>query len=234
MIEKIYSIVNSDESLRAEFDAHLGSRELYKFIKDTIENSQNVLLVIDGEKKELPEIMDTYSDTWGKLVKLMTLKKFVNGSEMILSCHPEFERIDIPTVEEADVENQEDNVAISEEYHLEGVSEVVKTIYRKLKEEAIKMDASLRFNPQKYYISIIDRRNVAYFTFRKKKLHLTVPLHEERVLTLIKKNTVKHLSDGVQRFWGNSRPWCSVVISSTDALSEVVDVLKVVLAENRL
>jgi len=232
LIEKIYSIVNSDASLRSEFARHIGSRELYKFIKDTVENSQNILIVIDKEKKELPEIMDTYSDTWGKLVKLMTFRRFVNGEEVILVAHPEFDRIEIPAVEEDDAHDQEGATEYSEEYHLEDVSEVVKTIYHKLKEEALNINATALFNPQKYYLSIKCPRNIAFFSFRKKKLHLTVPLPEERVRELIRHNTVKRLSDGVQRFWGSGKPWCKIVISSTEALDEVVGVLKEVLPES--
>ena len=71
LVEKIFSIVNTNRDLRREFKKYLGEREIYKFIKDVIENSQNILLIIDTEKDELPEIMETYSDTWGKMVKLL-------------------------------------------------------------------------------------------------------------------------------------------------------------------
>lgn len=232
LIEKIYSIVNADPSLRAEFAKHLGTRELYKFIKDTIENSQNILLVLDEQKKELPEIMDTYADTWGKLVKLMTFKKFVNAGDVILACQPEFERIEIPETAEGGDEDQEESVTYSEEYHLDGVSDLVKVVYHKLKDHVLRINSSLRFNPQKYYISIKDRRNLAFFMFRKKKLHLTVPLREEQARKHVKRHTVKSLSESVQRFWGGGHPWCRITIASDDNLAEVVEVLHAVLPKN--
>ena len=37
-------------------------KEIFKFISDLVEDSQNILLVIDDEKPELEEIMNTYSD----------------------------------------------------------------------------------------------------------------------------------------------------------------------------
>lgn len=66
LVEKIFSIVNVDIELKNEFKNYLKNREIYKFIKDVIDNSKNILLLIDGEKKELPEIIETYSDTWEK------------------------------------------------------------------------------------------------------------------------------------------------------------------------
>lgn len=73
LVEKIFSIVNTDVNLKRRFKKYLGEREIYKFVKDVIESSQNILLIMDGEKDELPEIIDTYTDTWGKLVRVLTL-----------------------------------------------------------------------------------------------------------------------------------------------------------------
>src|SRR5690606_30762195 len=77
LIEKLYTLITSDDSLRANFMQRIGNQEIFKFIKDTIENSQNILLILDNEKKELPEIINTYPDTWGKMVKLTLLRAYV-------------------------------------------------------------------------------------------------------------------------------------------------------------
>ena len=69
LVEKLFSTINTDGALRNEMKAHIGHQEIYKFLSDIVENSQNILLIIDGDKTELPEILDTYSDTWGKMVK---------------------------------------------------------------------------------------------------------------------------------------------------------------------
>jgi hypothetical protein len=63
LVEKIFQIIKNDYTIFQEFKSHIKENELYKFIKDTVEKSQNILLILDGEKEELPEIMDTYSET---------------------------------------------------------------------------------------------------------------------------------------------------------------------------
>ena len=50
LIEKLYSIFDNDDGLLQELKIKLGKKEIFKFLKDTIENSQNILLIIDGEK----------------------------------------------------------------------------------------------------------------------------------------------------------------------------------------
>ncbi len=81
LVEKLFSIINADAALRSEFKKFLGEQEIFKFLKDISEESQNILLVIDGDKVELPEIVNTYTDTWGKLVKILKVKKFTNENE---------------------------------------------------------------------------------------------------------------------------------------------------------
>src|SRR6185437_4085855 len=71
LVDKIFKIITGDINLKKEFKKYLGEIEIYKFIKDTIESSQNILIIIDGEKKEMPEIIETYTDTLGKMVKHM-------------------------------------------------------------------------------------------------------------------------------------------------------------------
>lgn len=69
LIDKLFSTINTDDGLKGEFKKYLGGQEVYKFLSDIIESSQNILLVTDGIINELPEIMDTYTDTWGKMVR---------------------------------------------------------------------------------------------------------------------------------------------------------------------
>ncbi len=69
LIEKIFSLVQSDKALENEFKQFLKGKEIFKFIKDTIENSQNILIVIDEIKPELPEMTDTYTE-WSKMFRI--------------------------------------------------------------------------------------------------------------------------------------------------------------------
>src|SRR5688572_24482054 len=150
LIEKIYSKVDSDAELKKEFKKFLGEKEIFKFIKDTVEASQNILIVIDGQKAELPEIIDTYSDTWGKMVKVMVLKKFTSGPDFIYTVDPEFSDLEYSTIE---IANKDDGSEITIESHLDGVKDYVKTIYNTLFTKLQEYDDTLIFNPKKYYIS---------------------------------------------------------------------------------
>lgn len=222
LIEKIFSIVNTDLILKKEFKKYLGEKEIYKFIKDTIENSQNILLIMDNDKNELPEIISTYTDTWGKMVKTMILKKFVNGDESIFTLTPDFENIEFADAESLETTDEESE--FTEELHLEGVNDTVRKIYLRIKKELLDYNKNLIFNPKKYYISVVQKKNVAFILFRKKKVRLVVLLPEEKVKDKIKNHIIKELSEGVQRFW--NAPSCEIIIDSEEHIDEVIDLLK--------
>ena len=50
LIEKLFSFIKSNPELEQEFKQHLGKKEIYKALKDIIENSQNILLILDETK----------------------------------------------------------------------------------------------------------------------------------------------------------------------------------------
>lgn len=229
-IEKIFTIINSDPELRKEFKKYLGEKEIYKSIKDTIENSQKILLILDGDKQELPEITDTYTDTWGKIVRVMILKKYVYQNEFIFSLNPEFEGLEVPTetrVEEGDLEETV-YTPFTEEYHLEGINPEIKEIYLAIKSRLQNKDASINFNPQKYYISIRIKKNAAYMELRKKKIGIVILLSENVIEKNIKHYTITKLSLGVQQFYGQE---CSRVnVDNSKYLDEVISLLELALA----
>jgi len=224
LVEKIFSIINTESSLKREFKKYLGQKEIFKFIKDSIENSQNILLILDNDMKELPEIITTYSDTWGKMVKVMILKKFVNGGEVIYSLYPDFENIEFADADSVERVEKNETIEYTEEFHLEGIDESIKKAYFKIKEQLNDLNSNLRFNPQKYYISIVHNKNIAYFQFRKKKIRLVVTVPIELVQQKIQYHKLKQLSDGVQRFWNS--PSCEIIIESDDNIDEVINLLK--------
>ena len=90
LAKNLFSIISADLVLKSEFKKYLGEKEISMFLMDACENSQNILLVIDGEKVELTEIMNTCTDTWGKLVKIMKVKAFTDENETLVSVEPEF------------------------------------------------------------------------------------------------------------------------------------------------
>jgi predicted transport protein len=229
LVEKMFAVITNDGELKKEFKRHLGDREIYKFLKDTIENSQNILLILDGDKSELPEITETYSDTWGKMVKQLIIKKYTNSVDTIFTMNPDFESIEYVDVED-ESKKESEKKEYSEEYHLDGISEVIKKVYVQLKDELLVYDSSLFFNPQKYYISIIKDRNLAFFKIRKKKITLVVMLPEDDVRDMISHHSIKHLSDPVQRFYNG--PCCAIIIEDDLYLSEISNVLKKIISKN--
>lgn len=232
LIEKIFTLINSDQILKIEFKKHLGDHEIYKFLKDTVEKSQNILLVIDGEKKELPEITETYTDTWGKMVKLILIKKFCHGPEAIYTIHPEFENIEFVDIED-EVDPDTDEVdEYTEEYHLEGVSETVRNTYHILKEDLLASDPTLVFNPQKYYLSVRKGRNIAFFMFSRKKIRLVVMNPEDDTRKDILHHPIKTLTPKVQKFWNG--PSCAIIIESQENIDEINKLLRKLILKNSM
>lgn len=220
LVEKVFTIVNNDEKLREEFKKLIGEKEIYKFIKDTIEQSQNILLIIDDEKKELPEITDTYSDTWGKMVKVILIRKFKYVDEIIYTMHPEFENLEFADIGEKETE---ENDYYTEKYHLEGASDDIKKIYNNIKIKLTKTNKDVIFNPQKYYISIKANRNVAFFLIRRKKIVLVVMNPERNTKKEIKHHIIKKLSPGIQKFYNG--PCCAIIVDSEKHLNEIFKLL---------
>ncbi len=229
LMEKIFAFINNDNDIKKEFKKYLGEKEIYKFIKDTIERSQNILLVIDGDKKELPEIMETYSDTWGKMVKLILIKKFIHNGESIYTMHPDFENIEFADIENEISANAED-IEYNEDYHFDGASETVRRIYSDLKADLVNANSSLIFNPQKHYISIRKDRNIAFFITGRKKIRLIVMQSEEVTRKEITQHPIKTLTAGVQKFWNG--PSCAIIIETKENLDEVKVLLRKLVAKN--
>jgi len=222
LIEKIYSIINTDEIIKKEFKKLLGEKETYKFINDTIEGSQNILLIIDGEKDELPEIIDTYTDTWGKLVKIIKINSYRNKSNQVFSMTPDFENIEFQFIEEIQKPISE-GVKYSEEYHLDGVNENIKEAYIEIKKKLINANSEIIFNPQKYYISIVNNRNVVYLKFRKKKISIIAMQPYELIQKEIKNNPVRMLSESVQSFYNG--PCAEIELLNGNNIEEIINLL---------
>ena len=225
LIEKIFSAAQMDKEIEKEFKQFLKGREVFKFIKDTIENSQNILIIIDEMKPELLEMVDTYTE-WSKMVKLLVLKEYRCGEDKLLTLTPDFESAVLGEISGARTEEEEvGKVPHTEEYHLDGVSLEVKEIYQAIKSSLLEFKPSLRFNPQKYYISIVDKKNFAYIYVRKKKLSVVLMLSEEIIRNALKHHKVDPESEGTKRFYGGE--CASIAIEDKSNLDEVIDVLKI-------
>jgi hypothetical protein len=94
LIEKFDQVIKSEPKLEEEFRKHLGKREIYKTVKDAMENNQNILLILDEIKPELQEVFETYTDTWYKMVNLEILKEYIANGKKIFTINPDFEDIE--------------------------------------------------------------------------------------------------------------------------------------------
>lgn len=224
LIEKIYTTILENKEIKKEFEKIIKEKELYKYIKDCIENSENVLLLIDENKKELPEIITTYTDTWGKILKLALLKEYKNGNDKIIALSPEFENIetvDIAMDDDSDISRYN---KFSEEYYLDGKPQEIKDIFFQLKEKLQGAIPDIIFNKQRYYISLRKTRNFGYLEIRKKYIGLVAIAKEEVIKEKIKDYNVSALSASVQKFYNNE---CSYInITNTEALDSIVELLK--------
>jgi len=226
LVEKLYEIFKNDNELQNELKSRIGNREVFKFLKDTIENSQNILIVIDNEKSEFPEIIETYTDTWGKMVKVAILKEYNEqnrNGDTILTMTPDFENIENIDIVSTDIEQTNRPTAYSEDFHLDGVHDEIKKLYEKLRTEMLMRIPTLTFNPQRYYISLRKKRNFAFIKVRKKKIAIVVMAKEQTIRDKIPNYYVATLSDGVQRFYNGE---CARVdITNDKHLAEVIDLL---------
>jgi len=226
LIEKLYTIFEKDDVLRNDLKARIGNKEVFKFLKDTIENSQNILLIIDDEKNELPEITETYTDTWGKMVRVTIFKQYIgqDKSDIILSLSPDFENIENIDIVSTESDIKDKSIIYSEGFHLDGVTEEIKNLYHKLKEELISQIPNLAFNSQRYYISLRKKRNFAFIKIKRKKITIVAMLEENIIRQKIKYHAIESLADGVQRFYNG--PCARIVLTDGKHLNEVIDLLK--------
>ena len=225
LVDKLFTIVDNDKQIHNEFKKYLGQTEVYKFLSDILETSQNILLVSDGNIRELPEIMDTYTDTWGKMVRFIEIKKFTNGNDVVYSVSPDFETIQLVESEGAvEISSEEpEQPKYTEQFHLDDTSQNVKDIYARIKDSAMAIDPKLIFNPQKYYISIKGKKNLSYMEIRKKKIQFIAMLPEEEIRKIILKHPVISLSEGVQAFYNGK---CAVIsIADLNDFEEIDNLL---------
>lgn len=217
LVGKLFTTINTDAALKRRFKKYLGEQEIFKFLNDLIDDSQNILLVIDGTKPELPEITDTYSDTWGKMVRVLEVKKFDAKEGSIITVEPAFENIEFSYQEPmADTDKA---TTYSEEFHLEGSSDAVKKIYAHLKQSIKGANDAYVLNPQKYYISIKGPKNVVFLKIRRKKVRMIVMLPENDIRAIVPNHPVKSLSPSVQNFYNG--PCAAVDVDSLQHIKEI-------------
>jgi len=219
LIERLFSFIKNDPKLEEEFRRQLGKKELYKSIKDSIENNFNILLILDDTKPELDEIQETYTDTWDKLVKIEVLNVYTLNNNVLFKLTPDFKAMELSPIS---IE-QEKRRDYDETFHLEGSKDEIRSIYFKVKEHIQKLDPKIEFNIQKYYISIKKKKNFAFLEIRKAKINFIVMIpYEEYGKEL--KNKVKQLTPSVQKFYNG--PCFSVTLENDKNINELYNLLE--------
>ena len=227
LVEKIFNIINKDSSYKKRLKSLIKSQEIYKFLKDLIESSHNILLIIDGDKDELPEIMETYTDTWGSMVTLMLIKKFKYKDEIIYSVQPDFNDIQYGDAESSTLKRSNKVFYLTEEEKLNQTSQEAKEAYLKIKSELLNISDEIIFNPQRYYLSVSFIRNIAFYKFRRKKIRLIIKLPIEEASKIINNHKIIQLSASVQKFYNGSS--CAIDIHNSDNLEEIIDAFKILI-----
>jgi predicted transport protein len=215
--KKIDELFGKNKELKKVLQAHMKEADMPAYLTNAIGNKPFVLIVIDNEIKDLPEVLDTYFKSW-EMVKRLVLKKYTGKRNTIFTVNPAFAEI------HQNKKQRVIGVPVKEEDHLEKSSDEIKGVYKKLKAELLKINNQLQFNPQRYYISLRKDRNLAFFHFSRKRISLVVKNPEKETRKLIKHHEVKTLTEKVQKFWNG--PSCTVVIENTKNLNEIIALLK--------
>jgi len=200
------------------------SNEVYKFLKDTIDSNQNILIIIDGPKPEFTEIMSTYADTWGKMVKVQIVNHFRRNNNHIITVEPPFQNLPFgDAITPCPEEEISEPSQYTEEFHFQNRPPEIMEIYEKLKKEFITVKATLRFNPTKNYIGVVDAKRVAYIQLKRRNVHLILLMSEDDVRKTISSghHEMVSFSESRQRTWGGSEPSCAVNIYDTNYWDEI-------------
>ena len=209
--------ITGNNRLRNSLKYHIDNGKVSDFLNELFTRKPSVLLIMDSERKELQAFVETYTDTWGKMLKPMVMSKFSFNGDNLYTVNPDFSDIDKG-------KTKEEVIKSTEEDHMKDVSDTVKEIYTSIKTELLKADAQVEFNPKRFYISIRKKKNLAFANIGKKKISLVVVNPEEETRKVIKHHEIKTLTEKVQKFWNGSS--CTIIIENLEKLHEVIALLK--------
>ena len=224
LIETIFELIQNDITIAKKVRELIRSKEVYKFLKDTVDSNQNILIIIDGPKQEFEEIMDTYTDTWGRMVKVQIVNHFKQGENNILTVEPPFQNLPFEDAVSLSPDKETPEPSqYTEEFHLEQCNEKAKAVYAKLKQQFLEVKSSLKLRSTKNYIGVVDRQRIAYIQPKGKKVHLIVLMAEDEVKEILRlrHHEVVSFSESRQRTWGGKNPSCAVNIYDTDNWDEI-------------
>ena len=224
-IELACKLVSKNHHLKKKLQSFIVEEEVMEFIKRMLTNKPPVLLITDSALPELPEIMQVYGETWGKLIKPMVLQKFSANKESFCRLSPDL----------ADIDKGKEVIKVkvvksTEDDHFKNASDDIRISYNMIKTELLNADETIEFNPKQYYISIRKNKNIAFIHVGRKRISLVVVNPEKETRKVIKHHEVKTLTEKVQKFWNG--PSCTIVIENINNLNEVITLLKKLIAKS--
>jgi hypothetical protein len=117
LVDRFFSLSISSEDLRDKLENYVDDRSIHELIEDISESSINILLIIDGQKKEVFEASVAYPDTWIKMIRVFFLKKFVHEEESIYCLNRGFKNRSQTKVDPIAKLNQREDILHSEEFN---------------------------------------------------------------------------------------------------------------------
>lgn len=203
----------------------MGDKSILELVDEMLYRYTGILLMTNEPLEELEGLRETYTDTWGKHVKPMLLRKFAINGGTVVTIVPNFERLNSKAINGKEV-----IVKSTEEDHLRDVSETVKEIFLHIKDELQKADSQLEFRVKKHYISLRKNRNLAFLQPGKKRLSIVLANPEKNMQKQIKHHKTLNLAESVKKFWNGNEYCFTVIIESMEHLSEITHLLKKIIA----
>ena len=136
---------------------------------------------------------------------------------------PAFENIENIDIVSDNQDEEKEKLSYTEQFHLEDINKSTLTTYNELKEKLLEKIPLLKFNSQRYYISLRLKRNFAFLKIRKKKIGIIAMLEEGKIREKIRGHQVAPLSEGVQKFYNG--PCARIEIINNKNLLEIIDLL---------
>ncbi len=231
LYEKMMTIINKNVGLKSQFITKSNGTPIPDVLMEMVKNKPSLLLMMDGEKPELAGIMETYTDTWGAMVKIMVVKKFLVNQKLICDFQPDYIAISQPKKSKSGKNEKPKVIRENEEAHLSGTSTEIREVFEKIKSELLKADKEIRFAVTNYYISLHKSKKIAVFQMNRKKLSIVI-MHPEKIIRAqITHHVVKTLAESVKKFWNGKEDCATVVIESNKHLGEIINLLKRILKE---
>lgn len=85
------------------------------------------------------------------------------------------------------------------------------------------MFKDLKYNPQRYYISLRKKRNFAFLQVRKKKITLVALLEPTQIEERIRHHMIVPLTESVQKFYNGS--CAKIIITDNKHIDEIINLL---------